>query len=201
MSFTPRMCLTGFFLGAFFAFAFVYPANDCPSTGSAWDMQQRKLNFLMNRATVPDEKQINRGISLEGILNSKDSTTLFSSKEGASVKGFVFDVVVGKPEPCNCYSKDENDLDIIIYLSKDGKAKEVHECAMAYITPASRALHHEWKLPALKKLIGKKITVTGWMLFNSAEVGVSSESHHGSARPDRHTAWEIHPVTAIKTEK
>jgi len=188
-------------LAIFLAFTFLGANKNCPLTGQATDAQTKKLNWLMNRASLPTDREIDKEISLESLLNSKDSAGLFSDRYAATVEGFVYSFEEGKAASCNCFSNDKMNWDYILYLSKDGKAKELSDCALVSITPASRRLHPNWTPEYLKSLKGKQIKVTGWMLYNFPETRLSYESHPNALKLERHTAWEIHPVTDMKIDE
>jgi hypothetical protein len=163
------------------------------STGKAPDEKEKKLNDAKNRSDQPSAAQIDRAISLDAMLNSKDDESLFPTNSAAEIEAYLYDVELEN-------SSDPNNSRIILYLSS-GKATKLADCAIAEVTPALRKLHTAWTLSYFKNMVGKRVTVTGWTLFNYLQTNVSYASHPNGLRLQRHTVWEIQPVTNIKLDE
>src|SRR5260370_29463177 len=57
----------------------------------------------------------------------------------------------------------------------------------------------DWSTKALdRKIKGKWVEITGWLLFDSMHVDGAENTTPGGDKNWRATCWEIHPVTAIK---
>ena len=56
----------------------------------------------------------------------------------------------------------------------------------------------DWCLEALKGLVGKRVHVEGWLLFDLEHGDESENTQPGRPENWRRTAWELHPVTAIQ---
>ncbi|HXB94104.1 MAG TPA: avidin/streptavidin family protein [Puia sp.] len=154
------------------------------------------LNLLKNRTNEPAGSDLNAAVTLAGMLNSKDNPNKFDEHQGATISGVLFDVRAEKGESCNCYSNDPNDWDYHIYIG-NANAKSIFDCAVVEMTPYSRSIHPEWTLSYVKSLKGKQVKVTGWLLFDFEHLGQSYETNPSTGARNRHTVWEIHPVTAL----
>jgi Avidin family len=154
------------------------------------------INLLKNRTNEPAGSDLNPAVTLSGMLNSKDDPNIFDEQQGATISGVLFDVRAEKGESCNCYSTDPNDWDYHIYIG-NANAKTIFDCAVVEMTPYSRSIHPEWTLSYVKSLKGKQVQVTGWLLFDFEHTGQSYETNPNTAARNRHTVWEIHPVTTL----
>jgi hypothetical protein len=172
----------------------------CPVTGSAVSEKDKKLNMAENRSDQPSASQIQRSISLQSLMNSKDNESLFPENTAAAVEGYIYDVEQGKGGSYNCNSTNPNDWNCTLYIGDD-KASGVADCLVAQVTPASRKLHPEWSFKYFKERKGKKVNITGWLVFNYPEVKNSRESHLNGFVLKRRTVWEIHPVTSVTLDE
>jgi hypothetical protein len=154
------------------------------------------INLLKNRTNEPAGSGLNAAVTLAGMLNSKDDPNIFDEHKGAMISGVLFDVRPEKGESCNCYSNDPNDWDYHIYIG-NANAKSIFDCAVVEMTPYSRSIHPEWTLSYVKSLKGKQVQVTGWLLFDFEHLGQSYDTNPNTGARNRHTVWEIHPVTAL----
>jgi hypothetical protein len=154
------------------------------------------INLLKNRTNEPAGSDLIPAVTLAGMLNSKDDPNIFDEQKGATISGVLFDVRAEKGESCNCYSTDPNDWDYHIYIG-NANAKSIFDCAVVEMTPYSRSIHPEWTLSYVKSLKGKQVQVTGWLLFDFEHVGQSYETNPNTGARNRHTVWEIHPVTTL----
>jgi hypothetical protein len=154
------------------------------------------LDLLKNRTNEPGAGDLNSGVTLAGMLNSKDDPNIFDEHQGATITGVLFDVKPEKGETCNCFSTNPNDWDYHIYIG-NANAKSIFDCAVVEMTPYSRSIHPEWTLSYVKSLKGKQVQVTGWLLFDFEHLGQSYETNPSTGAPNRHTVWELHPVTTL----
>jgi hypothetical protein len=154
------------------------------------------LNLLKNRSNESSASDLNAAVTLTSMLNSKDDPKIFDEHQGAMISGVLFDVRAEKGESCNCYSNDPNDWDYHIYIG-NADAKSIFDCVVVEMTPYSRSIHPEWTLSYVKSLKGKQVQVTGWLLFDFEHLGQSFDTNPNTNARNRHTVWEIHPVTAL----
>jgi hypothetical protein len=181
--------------------AHVARASTCPNQGKSKNgnppsAKITALNLLKNRHSAPKSSDMDGSVTLSQMLNSHDDPSVFDQEQGAAITGVLFDVRREKGESCNCYSTDSSDWDYHIYIS-NGKAKSIFDCAVVEMTPFSRSIHPEWTFNFVKGLKGKKVKVTGWLLFDFEHTGQSFGTNPNTGAPNRHTVWEIHPVTGV----
>ena len=55
----------------------------------------------------------------------------------------------------------------------------------------------DWSTEGLQKLMGHKVKIKGWMLFDFEHIDESENTAPKRRDNWRATAWEIHPVTDI----
>ncbi len=179
----------------------------CGLEGTAESNCGKKLNRLKNRSASPAQNDINSEITLEAILEPGDDLSRWSTSDAAQVEGFIASVIPGgRQESCNCGRRDLRDIHINIVLD-ESDVDEPTRYVIAEITPRMQHLHPEWTFEFVKRLEGKRVRFTGWMLFDGMH---SRESLNTKARAHqqcgslpvneiwRATAWEIHPVTGIE---
>jgi hypothetical protein len=154
------------------------------------------LDLLKNRTKKPGSGDFNTGVTLEAMLNSRDDPNKFDQQQGAAITGVLFDVKAEKGETCNCFSTNPNDWDYHIYIGT-ASSQSIFDCAVVEMTPYSRSIHPEWTLAYIRSLKGKNVKVTGWLLYDFEHKGQSYETNPSTGAPNRHTVWEIHPVTAL----
>lgn len=189
--FIPLLCLL-----------FSFKQNStCPATGSASGEKLKALCALKNRSTAPQNQEIDRGISLESLLKSKDDKQIFDEKRATVVTGYVYDVVQAKPDSCNCNSKNAADLTILVYLAKDLKARSNADCAVAAVTPASRQISPSLTLKYLKSIQGKRVKITGWLLYDYTQLKASGDTHSNGLGLLMQTVWQLYPVTAVMVDE
>lgn len=154
------------------------------------------VNLLKNRDSRPLGSNFDLGATLTKMLNSNDDSNLFDQHKAATITGVLFDVRQERGETCNCNSTDPNDWDFHIYIS-NGNAQSIFDCAVIEITPYSRRIHPDWTLDFVKSLKKKKVKVTGWLLYDFEHTGQSFGTNPNTGARNRHTVWEIHPVTDL----
>ena len=175
----------------------------CPKEGShngkppKLDIQ--KLNILKNRNTQPKSSEIDKSITLEKILNSKDDQNCFKNNSGVIIEGYIFKAKDEPGESCNCYSTDPKDLDVHVYISTNKNARSIADCAVIEVTNYSKQLHPEWNAKYFNTHYkGHKVQITGWMMYDFEHTNVSYESNHNASTIQRKTVWEVHPITTVK---
>ena len=181
--------------------------NGCSMAGNARGRDVRQLNRLKNRYERPMPEDYSRyGVSLDSMLRQGNDRRRFTNSQAAEVTGYVVNVKIGGIESCNCNSRDPHYRDTHIVLALDGKEKKASRMVVAEVTPRWREIMRkrgvDWSTEGLKKtLIGKKIRLRGWMLYDWHYTDESENTNPGGRKNWRATAWEIHPVIAIEVLK
>ena len=161
------------------------------------------LNQLKNRTQRPQESDYDDRVTLNGLLRPGDDRTRWSETSAARVEGYVVSVKDGSIESANCYSFFRRDTHIELALSKDPSPRERVELE---VTPRTRewakAGGWNWSTGALtSELVGHWCQFEGWLLFDNGHDEESENTNPEGGKNWRATAWEIHPVTAIKVLK
>ena len=177
--------------------------TQCGPPGIATSEAGRTLNRHKNRFAVPDDDQIDPEVSLMALLAPGNDLSRFNQEKAAKITAFVVDVKSGgKGETCNCGAKDPIDMDTHIELglaeTVPGKQRVIVE-----VTPRLRKQMNDsgedWSTKALdRKIKGKWVEITGWLLFDSMHVDGAENTNPGGDKNWRATCWEIHPITSIK---
>jgi hypothetical protein len=179
--------------------------DGCPLGGDAKGTALQKLNQLKNRYIPPRLNQFNPSITLQAILAPGDDTNRWSPAMGAEITGFVLDVKPGGSETVNCHAKDpahtDTHIEIVLNPNDSAPARRV----IVEVTPRGRAIMAakqrpvNWSTATLRRtLLGKRITVQGWMMFDAQHSNAAENTAPGHAGNWRATAWEVHPVTGIR---
>lgn len=128
---------------------------------------------LKNRRAVPKGTDIDRAVTLDGLLSKKEADG-WSSAKAAVVEGYVIQV------------EREEDGDRHIVLAPNPGETDTTKWVIVEVTPA-------WskRLGQVNKLHGKHVRVTGWLYYEPDDPGTDP----------RGTPWEIHPVTSIAVLK
>ncbi|HTR04653.1 MAG TPA: hypothetical protein VMN82_15815 [Thermoanaerobaculia bacterium] len=133
--------------------------------------QERKLK---GRTTAPAAADVDGAVTLDALLAKKDKGA-FSEAKGAAVVGWVVQV------------EREEDGDMHITLAPSKGETDTQKWVVVEVTPAWQKKSATLSPAALRKLVGTRVRVTGWIYYEPDE-----------EQPDpRGTPWEIHPVTAI----
>jgi hypothetical protein len=180
---------------------------DCPLEGKQSGSDGTKaLNPLKNRFTFPKDDDIDKDVTLAGMLAPGDDVDRFDSTRAATVSGFVVDVKRGGKESCNCKAMQSVDMDTHIELALSKQATKPQR-VIVEVTPRLRFLMKkkgtDWTTETLQKeddiggIKGKWVTVTGWLLFDSIHAEEAENTNPGNPANWRATCWEIHPVTKI----
>lgn len=124
---------------------------------------------LKNRRARPKGTDIDRTVTLDGLLSRKEADA-WSTDKAAVVDGYVIQV------------EREEDGDRHIVLAANPGETDTTKWVIVEVTPA-------WskRLGQLNKLHGKQVRVTGWLYYEPDDPGTDP----------RGTRWEIHPVTSV----
>jgi hypothetical protein len=193
-----------FFLAVFSGLQAQEIFNDCPREGSATSERLKNLNFRKNRYVLPTANDIDSGITMEALVKKGNDEDRFDESKAAVIEGYIFDITSGGSEGCNCKSKEEDykDVHVVLVIKKTYKSKR-HR-VIAEITPRLRErvfekLDIETSNKELRKLlIGKKVRVTGWLLFDDEHKDDAYNTDPNGTNNWRATCWEIHPITDIE---
>ena len=170
----------------------------CPDTGDARRVEIQRLNILKNRHSLPKPEEIDRSVSSAKLFNSGDRPNAFNEHAAASIEGYILKAKEEKEESCNCHSHNPSNWDYHVYLNIDKEAHKIGESIVIEITPYTRKLHPEYTLEYIQHLKGKKVRISGWLMFDFEHLSNSYESHPEVEKVFRHTVWEIHPITSIE---
>ena len=151
------------------------PAQRNPSDDRGESKEQMALK---NRATRPKQADIDKDVTLEGLLAKKDMSG-FSTSKGATVEGYVIQV------------EKEDDGDFHIAMAPTAGETDTQKWVIVEVTPAWRKRNASMSDAKVKQLHGKKVRVTGWLYYEMDD----------DQKDPRGTKWEIHPVTDITVIK
>jgi len=184
--------------------------KDCPPEGkpnpkkgskAVLKPREKNLNRHKNRESVPQASDIDNSVTLQGMYDSKDDS-IFNSDKGVALIGYIFRAADIGMESCNCYTEDKSKYSVNVYISKDPITKQTKtsECMVAVITPYSKTLNTNWTADYITdKLIGKRVKLTGWLIYDYVKSNESVETNSNGTQLDRRTIWGVCPVTDIKT--
>jgi hypothetical protein len=173
-----------------------------PLEGSATAPALKALNRLKNRSLLPNESDVDKEVTLEKLLEPGDDFDRFDQAKAVTITGFAISVKLSSPTTANFRSTNADDRDTHIQLASK-KDATANQQLIAIVTPRLRKQMREksvdWTTNALRDLIvGKRVKITGWLLFNTAHANQAENRNPGNPRNWRATAWEIHPVTSIE---
>lgn len=133
---------------------------------------------LRGRATAPKPGEIDAGATLEALLGKSDRAA-FSEAKGASIDGWVVQ------------AEQEEDGDFHLAMAATKGETDTRKWLIVEVTPAWQKKAASLSPASLRKSVGTKLHVTGWLYFEPDE-----------EQPDpRGSRWEIHPVTAVAPSK
>lgn len=176
----------------------------CSLEGNAQHEFRRASNRLKNRVTAPDSAEIDVTITLQAMLQPGNDVNRWSSASGARITGYVVDVKPGGIETVNCGETSVLHRDTHIELVANPNATANRQRVVVEVIPRWRAFMLEqpgadWSTPALRtQLLNQWVEVTGWMFFDGEHDDEAENTAPGRAANWRATAWEIHPVTALR---
>ncbi len=186
--------------------------KQCPPEGSAnpkkgkhaeLKPREKNLNLHMNRETLPQSSDFEKTVGIEDFYNSKDDS-IFSEDKAATLTGYIFRASTNGMESCNCFTEDKNEYSTNVYLSPNPLTAETRlaDCIVTVITPYSRSLHPDWTTDFFNyKMVGKKVKVSGWMIYNYLKGNLSVETNSNGTQPERRTIWGLCPVTGLEELK
>jgi hypothetical protein len=129
---------------------------------------------LKNRRATPKDKDIDRTVTLDGLLSKKEADS-WSTAKAAVVEGYVIQL------------EREEDGDHHLALATNSGETDTSKWVIAEVTPAWSKRLASVSRGQLKNLRGKHVRVTGWLYYEPDTPG----------EDPRGTRWEIHPVTNI----
>ena len=184
-------------------FAFTLIGDGCPKSGltkkgTPPKFRNQCLNIKKNRDFKPTASDIDKTVTLQKMMDSRDDSTAFSEHKAATVEGYILKAKDEGMEGCNCYSTDPADHDVHVYISPDPNVSSIAECVVIEITPYTRNINPEWTSEYINQNVThKKIKVTGWLMFDWEHLNQSFETNLQGERIYRRTVWELHPITDI----
>ena len=143
------------------------------------DKGESKQNLALKaRGTMPGATDIDKAVTLQALLDKKDSND-WSNSKAASIEGYVIQL------------EREEDGDYHVVLGANAGETDTTKWVIVEVTPAWARRKASLSPVSLKKLRGQKVSVTGWLYY---EPDVESSDPRG-------TRWELHPVTDIRAIK
>ncbi|HEY5536454.1 MAG TPA: hypothetical protein VIL99_16160 [Ignavibacteria bacterium] len=192
-----------------FTFSFIQAQdtiNECPPEGSTESAKYQALNKLKNRFKLPTVADFDKTITLDKILTPGNDEERFDESKAVVIEGYIFNIKIGGIESCNCRAKSQEFRDVHVEIVPTAKTKTYKKRVIAEITPRLRKKIFT-KLGVtnnkeLKKLLkGKKVRITGWLMFdiehNLESYNIDPKNKKGR-KNWRATCWEIHPITDIE---
>jgi hypothetical protein len=174
----------------------------CPPQGAAQTAKLQAYNVKCNRTDPPSDSDIDDTATMEAILETGPDQERWSDSNGAQLTGYVVSVQDGGLQSADCFAARE----IRIYLATNSVAMDPGHQVVVVVTPAWRrkmaAKGVDWSLDALTgRYQGQFVNLHGWFLYDfQAEQRAVNTTENPGANITRATAWEIHPMTAIKLE-
>lgn len=176
----------------------------CPAEGDGGD---RELNRLKNRVdsdvwkSTPFQTVLHLtwptdiGRRARAEWSTADSIAI-GKRQGmpVAVEGYFVGAKQEGPEATNCHGADRSFRDWHIWLAA-APGKDRRQSIVVETTPAVRAMHPDWSLAAIRKLVrdSTEVRVSGWLLFD--------QEHPEQLGKTRGTLWEIHPVMRIEVRQ
>lgn len=170
----------------------------CPARGDSSSIRLQRLDTLKNRSDAPNA--IDNAVTLRAMLAAGNDAHRWTDGEAARITGYVIKVKPGSVESVNCHAHAlaHRDTHIEIALSPTASNRQA---VIVEVTPSWRAKMArrgiDWSTHALERLKGHRVTVTGWLFFDSPHANAAETTNPNGKHDWRGTAWEIHPVTAI----
>ena len=114
----------------------------------------------------------------------------------------VTDVQYGSTDTSNCEATSPAYSTTQIRIAVTGDAP-ANRRVVVEITPrwqeAMAGVGVNWGTATLiNTLVGRKVRVVGWMLFDTEHANQSENTSPGNPNNSRATAWEIDPVTVLE---
>jgi hypothetical protein len=159
----------------------------------------RALNALKNRRAVPAPADFDARVTLAAILARGEDRDRWQHTRAGTIEGYVLRVLDAGAESANCL-RPARDTHIEVALRPDAPP---NERIVVEVTPPMRewaAMRGvDWSTATLRRqLTGRRARIEGWLLFDGEHQDESENTRPGHRENWRATAWEIHPVTAIR---
>jgi uncharacterized protein YraI len=175
----------------------------CPPEGSAASADYRASNEKKNRVQAPSPTDIDSTATLASLL-VHGAPTDWNDGGGASIVGYVYNVKPGGEETVNCGDTAALYKDTHIELVGSPSDTRAIQRVIVEVTPRWRAFMTQqgvtwWTTDSLRhRLKGHWVRFTGWLFWDFTHADEAELTHPGGANNWRATAWEVHPVTAIR---
>lgn len=154
---------------------------------------------LKRRAHLPGPADLDSRVTLAALLQRGSDRNRWSSGRAAALEGYIVGARDGAIEFANCLSFTDRDTHLEIAMRPDAPRSEQ---VIVEVTPALRAWARsngmDWSTRAVQRLVGRKVSVAGWLLFDEQHAKQSENTRPGHPGNWRATAWELHPVTSIR---
>ncbi len=186
--------------------------KECPKEGKAnpkkgkdaeLKPREKNVNKHKNRESVPADADYDKSVTIEKMYDSKDDS-LWNEENAASITGYVFRAVDNNMESCNCFTEDKAKYSTNIYLSPTPIEKNTRtaDCIVVVVMPYSRTINKDWTADNVnEKMVGKKITVAGWLIYDVLHSVGSIMTNSNGSHPERRTIWGICPMTDLKVSQ
>jgi peptidoglycan hydrolase-like protein with peptidoglycan-binding domain len=185
----------------------VEPANadaaavaNCQPNAAETDLGKESA-ALRKRTSPPTGADVDQGVNIQDLTALGDDRSQWSEQNGAVLQAYVAGVRDVAVDPEYCLTHNPALLDTELELTaKPGESTYV----IGDITPQMRkkAARHgaNWSTATLRQaLLGKFVTVSGWLLYDSHHLQPAANAD--DAGTWRAMAWEIAPVTSIELQK
>lgn len=180
--------------------AYFHLVRHCPAAGIPTSSSELRLNRLKNRVRPVPADRINRAVTLRAMLAPGDDRHRWRNDQGAVISGYVAGVWPGSPESANCFGLAARYRDTHLALALTPHAPRTAQ-VITEVTPRwrQRMRQHgmDWSQQALARLLGKRVRIRGWLMFDSEHAQDSRNTAPDNPRDWRATAWEVHPVTSL----
>jgi len=168
------------------------PPNGSPKLGGApLPITKQQLNGLKNRTEMPPSVE---PMKVGDILHFDDRHDPELEKKGVVLEGFLLGFKREGPESPNCYSDTRRDFHMWVGPrqppSPDMSLAMRAQSVVVEPTPAMQERHPTWDEENFNELVGRRIRVTGWLMFDP--------EHPDQIAHTRGTLWEVHPVMKIE---
>ena len=163
--------------------------SQCLPKGDSPQLKLQRLDSLKNRTNV---SRVTDSFNVTHFLSGKYDVDSFHSSQFVKVTGYIVGVKYGGSETCNCHSKNKQDLDFHIELAAQaGPTKNIMVCEVSRFTRGKLTIQD------LKALVGKKVTITGWLFFDEEHKQNAINTNPQGTNLWRGTCWEVHPAFTI----
>ena len=185
--------------------------NGCPMEGNAKSEALKESNKLKNRWNLPEAEDFDSSITIDKLLEEGDDTDRFSANTAVTIVGYIVDVKPGGKETCNCKSGNPLYTDTHIEVSPELESeltpdKNIRgQVLITEVTPRIRIKKLEegidWNTKVLRKWIGKKVRIEGWLFkdkIHALESDNLDPKNNKGRKNWRTTIWEVHPITKME---